>query len=113
MLELTNGLVENVPYTNKIGKILLLIMYVVFLKYIFVENFNSLFLETVTIKFGGPRAEGRHMGPRAEKNKYPETFLLKNQTQNVVEKLFPDPFLKNQNWDYLWINSLKFYAICF
>ena len=66
MLELTNGLVENVPYTNKIGKILLLIMYVVFLKYIFVENFNSLFLETVTIKFGGPRAEGRHMGPRAE-----------------------------------------------
>ena len=27
---------------------------------------TSLFLETVIIKFGGPRAEGRHMGPRAE-----------------------------------------------
>ena len=24
-------------------------------------------------------------------------ILLKNHTQNVVEKLFPDPFLKNQN----------------
>ena len=31
----------------------------------------------------------------------------------MVEKLFPDPFLKNQNWVYLWINSLKFYALCF
>ena len=24
-------------------------------------------------------------------------ILLKNHTQNVVEKLFPDPYLKNQN----------------
>ena len=24
-------------------------------------------------------------------------FFLKNHGQNVVEKLFPDPFLKNQN----------------
>ena len=24
-------------------------------------------------------------------------FLLKDHTQNVWEKLFPDPFLKNQN----------------
>ena len=31
----------------------------------------------------------------------------------MVEKLFPDSFLKNQNWEYLWINSLKFYAVCF
>ena len=22
------------------------------------------------------------------------------------------PFLKNQNWAYLWINSLKFYLVC-
>ena len=36
-----------------------------------------------------------------------EIFLLKNHTRNVVEKLSPDPFLKNQNWAYLWINSLK------
>ena len=23
------------------------------------------------------------------------------------------PFQKNQNWVYLWINSLKFYTVCF
>ena len=42
-----------------------------------------------------------------------ETFFLKIYTQNVVEKLFPDPFLKNQNGQFLWINSLKFYTVCF
>ena len=26
------------------------------------------------------------------------TFLLKNHTQKLVKKLFPDPFLENQNW---------------
>ena len=26
-----------------------------------------------------------------------ETFFLKKHTQNVMEKLFPDPILKNQN----------------
>ena len=31
----------------------------------------------------------------------------------MVEKLVTDPFLKNQNWAYLWINSLKFYTVCF
>ena len=25
----------------------------------------------------------------------------------MVEKLFPDPLLQNQNGAYLWINSLK------
>ena len=29
-----------------------------------------------------------------------KSICLKNDTQNVVEKLFPDPFLKNQNWAY-------------
>ena len=29
------------------------------------------------------------------------------------EKLFPDPFLQNQNRAYLWINILKFYTVCF
>ena len=38
--------------------------------------------------------------------------FLKNHTQNVMEKLFPDPFMKIQNWAYLWINSLKFYTVC-
>ena len=40
-------------------------------------------------------------------------FFLNNHTQNVLNKLFPDPFLENQNWAYLWVNSLKRYAVCF
>ena len=40
-------------------------------------------------------------------------IFLKNHTQNMVKKLVPDPFLKNWNWAYLWINSLKFYTVCF
>ena len=39
--------------------------------------------------------------------------MLKIHTQNAVNKLSPDPFLETQNWVYLWINSLKFYEICF
>ena len=31
----------------------------------------------------------------------------------AVKKLFPDSFLKTQNWVYLWINSPKFCAVCF
>ena len=46
-------------------------------------------------------------------NEYNIIFSMKNHTQNVVEKLFLDLFLKNQNGAYLGINSLKFYAICF
>ena len=42
-----------------------------------------------------------------------ETFFLRNHTQNVVGKLFPDPFGKNQNRAYLWINSLKCNAVNF
>ena len=41
------------------------------------------------------------------------TFFLKNHTQNAMEKQVSDLFLKNENWAYLWINSLKFYAVCF
>ena len=26
-----------------------------------------------------------------------QTFFLKNHTQDAVKKLFPDPFLENQN----------------
>ena len=40
-------------------------------------------------------------------------FFLKIQTQNVLEKSFVDPFIKNRNRAYLWINSLKFYSIHF
>ena len=35
-------------------------------------------------------------------------FLEKSYT-----KLFPEPFLRDQNWAYLWINSLKFNTVCF
>ena len=42
-----------------------------------------------------------------------ETFFLKNHIQNLAEKLFPDPFLKSQNWAYLWNNSLTFFVMVF
>ena len=35
-------------------------------------------------------------------------IIVEYHTQNVVEKLFPDPYLKNQNRANLWINSVKF-----
>ena len=38
---------------------------------------------------------------------------MKNHTQNVVEKLVPGPFLGNQKWPCLWINSLKLFTVCF
>ena len=45
------------------------------------------------------RSKGNHtmeFGPLIEYN-VRNNFFLKNHTQNVVEKLFPDPFLKNPN----------------
>ena len=47
------------------------------------------------------------------RNIFLEKSSLKNHTQNVVEKLVSDSFLKNKNWAYLWINCLKFYTVCF
>ena len=40
-------------------------------------------------------------------------FAEKLYTKCGAEKLFPDPFLKNQNWVYLWINSHNVYTVCF
>ena len=40
-----------------------------------------------------------------------KTFFSKNHSQNGVEKLFPDLFLKNPNQGYLWINSDKFSTV--
>ena len=51
-------------------------------------------------------------GRLKERNLTSIFFLLKNPRNNVMEKLVPDPFIKNQNWAYVWINSLK-YKICF
>ena len=42
-----------------------------------------------------------------------EMFFLKNHTQNVMEKLVPDPFIKNSNWAHLWIDSQKFHQVSF
>ena len=39
-------------------------------------------------------------------------FFLKNHMQNK-EKLFPDSFLKNLNWAYIWINNIKFIQFVF
>ena len=30
-----------------------------------------------------------------------------------MEKLFPDTFIKNENWEYIWIDNIKFYAVGF
>ena len=38
---------------------------------------------------------------------------MKNHAQDVVEKLFPDPFLINKNWACLWINIIKFHTVFF
>ena len=32
-------------------------------------------------------------------------ILVKNDTKNVLEKLFSDPYLKNQNLASLWNNT--------
>ena len=44
---------------------------------------------------------------------YIHVSFWKRYTQNGVKKLFPDLFLKNQNWAYLWIDCIKFYTECF
>ena len=40
-------------------------------------------------------------------------FIEKSYIKKIVEKEFQDPFLKYENWPYLWINNLKFYTDCF
>ena len=32
-------------------------------------------------------------------------FFLKNYTQNGMENLVPDPFIKNRNWAYICIKQ--------
>ena len=48
-----------------------------------------------------------------QKNITWKTFFLKNLTQNVVDKLAQDSFLKSQNWTWLRINRPKFHAVWF
>ena len=42
-----------------------------------------------------------------------KNIFLEKSTQNMMEKLVADPFLKNWNGAFLWINSLRFYTVCF
>ena len=55
--------------------------------------------------------------PNIWRNKGNQTIkfcqLLECNMRNMVEKLVPDSFIKNQNWLYLWINSLKCCKFCF
>ena len=39
-------------------------------------------------------------------------FYEKSHTK-FCGKTTPKSFLKNQNWAYLWINSVRFYTTCF
>ena len=41
-----------------------------------------------------------------------ETTFLKIHTQNKLKKIFPRPFLENQNWANLYITSLIVYTVC-
>ena len=43
-----------------------------------------------------------------------DSAYLKNNTQNMVKKLVPDPFIKNHHWTYLWIvwNVTRFVFVC-
>ena len=67
-----------------------------------------------------------HILPNISKNKGNQTvkfgqliecsvknIFLKNHTQNLMQKLSQNLFLKNQNWTYLLINSPKFCTVSF
>ena len=79
-------------------------MYVVFLKYIFVENFNTSSRSHQPVPWNcndkilgakGPRAEGRHMGPRTkgQEKQIPESRRVFNRSYigfwYLNETLFP------------------------
>ena len=38
-------------------------------------------------------------------------YNMRNNAQNVVQKLIPDPFLKNQDRAYHCINCLRLYRV--
>ena len=77
--ELTNGKMENVSCANKTRKILLFIMYILFLKITtffwiiltFQASHTRLFFETITTNLWGRRVKGRHMGSKTEEKNTP------------------------------------------
>ena len=44
---------------------------------------------------------------------YKKYFSSNIYAPNVALKEVLEPFLKNRNWAYLWIWSLKFHTVCF
>ena len=46
-------------------------------------GYTSLFLETVTIKIGGPRDRGPTYGPEGRKKQIPDQLEIFRQTQNI------------------------------
>ena len=40
-------------------------------------------------------------------------ILLEKSYAKCGGETIPIPFLKNQNWAYLWIDAAKFYIFCF
>ena len=40
-------------------------------------------------------------------------IFLEKSLAKCVGELVPDPFLKNENWAYLWTNYIKFFTVCF
>ena len=40
-------------------------------------------------------------------------FLEKKHTQNLMQKLSPEPFLKKPKIEHVWINGIKFCTVCF
>ena len=104
MPELTNGLVENIPCTNKTQKIVLLIMLIMFVYFLKITRFfntSSRSWQPITwngndkiLEAEGPRADIWGQGPRAKKSKYPllgktfcDSLLWRNQYQNVIQNI--------------------------
>ena len=62
------------------------------------------------------RSKGNHRMKFSQLIEYnmKNTFFLKNNTQNIVEKLFPEPLFEKIKIEHIsWINSLKFQQFVF
>ena len=67
----------------------------------------------------GKQAIAKHILPNISSSKGNQ--ITKYDQKHFLEKLYPKcggetiskSFSKNQNWPYFWIDSLKFYTVCF
>ena len=101
----------NIPCTNKTGKILLFMMYVLFLKItrflgltlILHPGHTSLFNETVKIKFMGPRGRGPTYGAEGQGPRKTNTLLKRtfySQPENCQERFNWKTFITFSVVDY-------------